>query len=113
MQVPRSACTTGGSRCCCGRHLAPRSRRRADRIEAAPPHTTRVDNSCMASPAAVLAKLAMSRILVRGAFALGAVATSMVLCGCAPILASFVQPQAPGGTITNGLCPPQPEVLQF
>lgn len=37
----------------------------------------------------------------------------VALSSCAPVLATFVQPQAPGGAITNGFCPPQPVFLLF
>ena len=54
------------------------------------------------------AKRAAQAGVALGGFALIAAAN-----GCAPMLASFVQPQAPGGEITNRTCPPQPEVLLF
>ena len=37
----------------------------------------------------------------------------VALSGCAPVLATFVQPQAPGGVIKDGFCPPQPVFLLF
>src|SRR5262245_1983919 len=51
--------------------------------------------------------------LDRPTLAVGTIAMLTALCGCAPIHASFIQPQAPGGTITNRRCPPRPEVLLF
>jgi len=50
---------------------------------------------------------------LRSALVLGAIVMLAALSGCAPIHASFLQPQAPGGTITNRHCPPQPEILLF
>src|SRR4030095_10179517 len=44
---------------------------------------------------------------------LGLMALVAALSSCAPVLATFVQPQAPGGTITDGFCPPQPDFLLF
>lgn len=41
------------------------------------------------------------------------VALVAALSGCAPYLATFAQPQAPGGEITDGSCPPQPDFLLF
>ena len=55
----------------------------------------------------------MTRHLARESLAgLGCVAWLLV-SGCAPTLATFVEPQAPGGEITNSNCPPQPDVLLF
>ena len=35
------------------------------------------------------------------------------VCGCAPMRVNFIQPQAPGGVVRNGHCPPQPDCLLF
>ena len=46
-------------------------------------------------------------------FALLTSASVVAVGGCAPMLATVVQPQARGGTVVNRMCPPVPDVLLF
>ena len=49
----------------------------------------------------------------RAVFGFGLPVLIAVVCGCAPMRVTFIQPHAPGGVVRNSLCPPQADVLLF
>ena len=74
----------------------------------------RSGDTCASSPSARRGSPA-SRWRVAHDTAIGVVLLILVASaiGCAPILATFVQPQAPGGKLKNGLSGQYPEYITF